>query len=222
METEEQVYQELSPREAYIRAKIEHWLDRAQECLQMSRYHATLRALEPVFRLDPANGQADELRRNAQGQLSLVLHRSNGDSREDPLYPTSRRSPLVMMVDQDERLLTSLTATFRRFSLRTIAADSYSEALDTLAVVRPDLVISEVNFETGPMGFDLFLWLKTNGHHNSTAFMFLAARLDRETLIAGKRFGVDDFLLKPADPEVIATMAVSCLSRTRKVPMPAA
>ena len=89
--------------------------------------------------------------------------------------------------------------------------------METLPLVRPDLLISEVNFATGSKGFDLFLWLKTSGQHKETAFIFLAARLDRETLIAGKRFGVDDFLLKPVDAEVVATMAISCLAKTKSV-----
>jgi CheY-like chemotaxis protein len=220
VETEET--QDLSPREAYLKAKIEHWLDRARECFQMSRYQASLRALEPIFRLDPTNKDADELRKNAEEHLKIALHRPNGDFREGIGLLGNRRPELIMIVDQDERLLMSLTATFRRFGFRTIAADSYDEAMETLSVARPDLVISEVNFESGPKGFDLFLWLKTNGQHNNASFIFLAARLDREALIAGKRFGVDEFLLKPVDAEVVATMAMSCLSRNKRVPVTAA
>lgn len=220
METDET--QSLTPREAYLKAKIEHWLDRARECFQMSRYQATLRALEPVFRLEPGNKEADELKKSAEEHLKMALRRPNGEAADGFGLHTNRRSELVLLVDQDEQLLISLTATFRRFGFRTIAADSYEEAMETLSMVRPDLVISEVNFASGPRGFDLFLWLKTNGQHSNTAFIFLAARLDREALIAGKRFGVDDFLLKPVDAEVVATMAVSCLSRNKKVPVSAA
>jgi CheY-like chemotaxis protein len=220
VETEEP--QGLTPREAYLRAKVEHWLERAQECFQMSRYQAALRALEPIFRLDPSNMEAQELRRTAEEYLKTALRRQNGELLEGNGQHSNRHSELVMIVDQDETLLTTLTATLRRFGFRTIAADSYEEAMETLSIARPDLVISEVNFASGPKGFDLFLWLKTNGQHNNAAFMFLAARLDREALIAGKRFGVDDFLLKPVDAEVVATMATSCLSRNRKVGVPVA
>ncbi len=222
METEEKEHQDLSLREAYLKAKLEHWLDRAQECMQMSRYHAALQALQPVFRIDPSNKEGEEVRKVAQALLKSALGRPNGEAREGMSHHRPRRSELIMIVDQDELLLTALTATFQRFGYRTIAADSYEEAMETLSIARPDLVISEVNFAAGPRGFDLFLWLKTNGQHNNAAFIFLAARLDREALIAGKRFGVDEFLLKPVDAEVVATMAMSCLSRNRKMPVPAA
>jgi CheY-like chemotaxis protein len=217
VETEEQEVPDLSPREAYLKAKVEHWIDRARECLQMSRYQASLQALEPVFRLDPMNKEGGEIRREAQEMLRSVLQKPNGNGKDGVGAHASRRPELIMVVDQDEMLLTALTATFRRFGFRTIAADSYEEAMETLATAHPDLVISEVNFASGPRGFDLFLWLKTNGQHNNAAFIFLAARLDREALIAGKRFGVDDFLLKPVDAEVVATMAMSCLSQNRRV-----
>ena len=215
METDET--QDLSPKEAYLKAKVEHWLDRAQECFQMSRYQAALRALEPIFRLDPLNREADDLRRTAEESFKNTLQRPNDDALNGNGSHFSRRPELIMIVDQDERLLMALTATFRRYGFRTIAADSYEEAMETLSIARPDLVISEVNFASGPKGFDLFLWLKTNGQHNNAAFIFLAARLDKEALIAGKRFGVDDFLLKPVDAEVIATMAAGCIARNKKI-----
>jgi CheY-like chemotaxis protein len=217
VETEEKEDLDLSPRETYFKAKLEHWLERARECLQMSRYRAALQALEPVLRLDPKNKEGEEIRKNALELQRSALNRQNGDAKESMGLQPIRRPELIMVVDQDERLLVALTTTFHRFGFRTIAADSYEEAMETLATARPDLVISEVNFAAGPRGFDLFLWLKTNGQHNNAAFMFLAARLDREALIAGKRFGVDDFLLKPVDPEVVATMAMSCLSHNKKV-----
>lgn len=216
VETEEQETAGLTPREAYLKAKVEHWIDRARECVQMSRYQAAVQTLEPLFRVDPTNKEGEEIRKEAQEMLRSVLQRANGNGKDGYGAHSTKRPELIMVVDQDEMLLTSLTATFRRFGYRTIAADSYEEAMETLAVARPDLVISEVNFATGPRGFDLFLWLKTNGQHNNAAFIFLAARLDREALIAGKRFGVDEFLLKPVDAEVVATMAMSCLSRNKK------
>jgi DNA-binding response OmpR family regulator len=63
--------------------------------------------------------------------------------------------------------------------------------------------------------------VKTNLADRDIPFVFLAARIDRETLIAGKRFGVDDFLQKPVDAEVILASIVNCLSRRRALPQSA-
>jgi DNA-binding response OmpR family regulator len=96
-----------------------------------------------------------------------------------------------------------------------IGAGSYEEAVEALGTVQPDIILSEVNFAQGSRGFDLYLWLRTNSAFMDTPFMFLAARVDRDTLIAGKRFGVDDFILKPVDREVVTASIVNCLSRRR-------
>lgn len=124
-----------------------------------------------------------------------------------------------MIVDQDERLLVSLTGTLRRYGFMAIAASSYDEAVESYAMVKPEVVISEVNFETGPRGFDLYLWLKTNSGNEDLPFLFLATRIDRDTLIAGKRFGVDDLILKPVDDDVVIASVINSLSRRKIMPV---
>jgi DNA-binding response OmpR family regulator len=73
-----------------------------------------------------------------------------------------------------------------------------------------------VNFEGGPAGFDLFLWVKTNSVTAGTSFMYLATKIDRDTLVAGKRLGVDDFILKPLDEDILIASIMQCLRRQRR------
>jgi DNA-binding response OmpR family regulator len=121
------------------------------------------------------------------------------------------RRKLVMIVDQDERILTSLTESLRGYDLEAAGASSYKEAVATITKITPDLVISEVNFADGPAGFDLFLWIRTNSSTQGIPFLFHATRIDRDTLIAGKRLGVDDFILKPFDGDVVIASIHNCL-----------
>jgi PleD family two-component response regulator len=210
----------LTPKELFRRAKIEHYLERAEEFILMARYHPALRVVESVFVLDPENAAAKALVRRVEESLEALRHRTNGASNPsngNGYQPAKgRRHELVMIVDQDERILISLAESVRRYGLRAVGAANYDEALELLATITPDLVVSEVNFETGPRGFDLYLWLKNNTATCDTPFLFLAARIDRDTLIAGKRFGVDDFILKPVDNDVITASILNCLAR-RKV-----
>jgi PleD family two-component response regulator len=81
-------------------------------------------------------------------------------------------------------------------------------------------VVSEVNFEAGPRGFDLFLWMRSTPSFKDIPFLFHATRIDRDILIAGKRFGVDDFIVKPADGEVIAAAVAQTLLRRKVVVVP--
>jgi hypothetical protein len=49
----------MTPREIYVQAKTEHYLERAEECCAMGRYPAARRAIEQVFALkDPDDAPA--------------------------------------------------------------------------------------------------------------------------------------------------------------------
>jgi PleD family two-component response regulator len=221
--TEDDELQGLTPAEAFRRAKVEHFLQHARDYIEMGRFLAATKALETVFSLDRGNKDGEEIRASLDESMSRMFNRSkNGNASpkgEDAQPGRVRRVELVMVVDQDERLLASLTSTLRRYGFMAIGASSYDEAVETYSKAKPDVVISEVNFETGPRGFDLYLWLKTNAPQLNHPFLFLATRIDRETLIAGKRFGVDDLIMKPVDDDVVIASVINCLSRRKAQPV---
>jgi PleD family two-component response regulator len=214
---EDDELQGLSPAEAFRRAKVEHFLQHVRDYADMGRYLAGLKTLDTVFGLDESNAEGKLLKGTIDELVAHILRRATNGKREnaDGTHARHHRSDLVMIVDQDERLLTSLTATLRTYGFMATGASSYDEALETFAMFRPEVVISEVNFETGPKGFDLYLWLKTNSGNQDVPFLFLATRIDRETLIAGKRFGVDDLILKPVDDDVVIASVINCISRKK-------
>ena len=181
----------------------------------MARYNSARKIVEIVFAIDPENEEGKNLLSLVEENLFRINHRNNGASAHG--NGERRRTDLVLIVDQDERLLMSLTESLRRYGYAAIGAANYEEAIEVLGEVTPDVVISEVNFENGPRGFDLYLWVKTNAASTETPFLFLAARLDRDVLIAGKRFGVDDFILKPADNEVVTASIANCLARRKNL-----
>ncbi|MGB6032454.1 MAG: response regulator [Bacteroidota bacterium] len=209
----------LTAKDAYRRAKAEHYLQRAEEYVQMARYGIARKTMETVVSLDPANEACKALRRTIEEHIEQIRRRANGMSDAGLGNGNGSRrhsrSELVLIVDQDERLLISLHESLRRGGFQTIGAGNFEEAVEVLSNVVPDIVISEVNFENGPRGFDLYSWVKTNGRMARIPFVFLAAKFDRDVLIAGKRFGVDDFILKPVDNEVVTASVQNCLSRRK-------
>jgi PleD family two-component response regulator len=212
----------LSPRESLRRAKVDLYLERATDYRDMGRYAIAQRTVETVFALDPENQEALRLRESIKNELERLTHRTNGHDRDPGENGTRRprRGELVCVVDQDERLLLSLNQSLRRVGFDTVCAGTYEEAIDLLEQFTPDIILSEVNFESGPRGFDLYLWVKTTQRLHDVAFLFLAMHLDREVLIAGKRFGVDDFILKPVDDDVVIASVLNCLARRRSPASP--
>ncbi len=206
----------IAPHEnTFRRAKLEHYLQHAEELFLMSRYSAALSTLNTVFAIEPDYKPAIALQEEINkslGELSFsAYHPTNGHQ-----YKPARRGELILVVDQDERVLTLLTESLRRYGFGALGASNFDEAIEGLGKFKPAMIISEVNFEDGPVGFDLFLWIRTNTELSTIPFLYLATRVTREMLIAGKRMGVNEFILKPLDEEVVMASIINCLPSRRK------
>lgn len=201
----------MTPRETYHQAKIEHYARNASALVRMGRYPLARKTVEAILALDPCNSDGLALRSHIELTVAELSYRRHG---------RTKRNELILCVDQDERVLTGLGATLRRHGYRCVGAASYDEATEVLTGLVPDIVVSEVNFEAGPRGFDLFLWMRSSASFKEIPFLFHATRLDRDILIAGKRFGVDDFIVKPADGDVVAAAVAQTLLRRKSVVTP--
>ncbi len=195
----------------YQQAKIEHYLERAEECVRMARFSAAGKFIGKVLAIDPGNEVAVRLSTALQARIANVTRSSNGHNGNG--NGTGAHGELILLVDQDERVLERLHVSLSRKGYRVVGADGYTEALDVLSTIHPDMIISEVNFESGPAGFDLYLLVSSNVRMADIPFLFLATTIDRDILIAGKRLGVDDFILKPVDEEVVVASIQHCLQR---------
>lgn len=201
----------------YHKAKIEHYLERAEDLFRMARYKQAQKMLGSVFALDPEDRAGHALQKaissalsNLHSVSSHISHHNNGHTKQ------FRRGEVVLVVDQDERVLTSLAGTLHKYGFGAVGAGGLEEAIDALSTFKPGLIISEVNFENGSIGYDLYLWIRHNEELSSTPFLYLATRVTREMLIAGRRMGVDEFIVKPLDEEVVMASILHCLSRRKK------
>ena len=99
----------------------------------------------------------------------------------------------------------------------TIEAGDGEAGLDAIVQQRPDLVLCDISMP------------KMNGHvlleelrskHPDLAdlpFIFLSALADREHVLAGKRLGVDDYLTKPIDFELLSATIDARLSQVTRM-----
>ena len=109
----------------------------------------------------------------------------------------------ILVVDEDEANLLHLARILRSNFYAVIAAGTYEEALGTIKVISPDIILSEVKFYNGMLGFDLYEHVRSRQALKATPFLFMAASLDRTTHLISKRFGVDEFFVKPVDTELL-------------------
>ncbi len=200
---------------SFQRAKLDHYFEHTEDLYRMSRFQAALQKLKTVFSVEPDYQPGRALQHQIEqslGALSFSEYRpTNGHQ-----FKTAKRRELILVVDQDERVLRLLTESMRKYGFAALGAANFDEAIEALGKFKPALIISEVNFENGPVGFDLYFWIRNNSELSTIPFLYLATRVTREMLIAGKRMGVDEFILKPLDEEVVMASVLNSLSRRRK------
>jgi len=212
MDVEISMLPSVNSRDLYVRAKIEHYHDLAEECRSAGRYHAALRLVDSILVLEPDNRGALNLQNSVNSCLKLISCDPGSNGHE--LRPTNghSRSEIIMVADQDARVLANLIDTFERSGFPAVGAGSYDEALEVLMVSAPHVIISEVNFETGPRGYDLFEQVRTTKRQDALFFL-LTTRHDRDAELVGRRLGVDDFFVKPVDAQSIVATINRLLSR---------
>lgn len=133
----------------------------------------------------------------------------------------------VLIVEGDETLLLEMTFRLRSNFYAVIAAGTFDEALACLKTVTPDVVISETTLTGGQSGFDLYELIRGNPSTRTIPFIFITGSLDRTALLIGKRMGVDEFLTKPIDYDLLLAIlagrlgpkpSASSQQRRRQVP----
>src|SRR5271166_5991877 len=93
----------------------------------------------------------------------------------------------------------------------TVAHDG-RDGLAAILRVMPDLVLSDISMPT-MSGFDLLERLVALAPRFSRMpFVFLTALTDRDNELKGRQLGADDYVTKPIDFEVLATIIAARLN----------
>jgi CheY-like chemotaxis protein len=112
----------------------------------------------------------------------------------------------ILVVDEDERTLLSITSALRSNHFAVIGANNIEEALSCLKIATPNVIISESHFQSGEAGFELYNFIRGNSFLRTIPFVFITGSLDRTTMLIGKRLGVDEFVSKPIDYELLVAI----------------
>ena len=119
----------------------------------------------------------------------------------------------VFVVDEDENSLLEIANHLRVHSFAVVAAANVEEVTATLKSITPDLVLSEISIGSGLGSFDLYELIRSNPSTRSTPFFFMSTLFDRATLLSGKRLGVDEFITKPIDFDLLFATIDGLLAR---------
>lgn len=121
---------------------------------------------------------------------------------------------MVMAVDDDMQVLTSLQRLLIPWGLHVSILDNPLLFLDTLAATHPDLLILDVEMP-GVSGIDLCHLVRNDPQWSGLPVLFLTAHTDAETMHRVFAVGADDYVCKPIVGPELVTRIFNRLERSR-------
>lgn len=124
----------------------------------------------------------------------------------------------VMLLDDDNSFLRIIKDVLSESGFNCITANSGEEGLKVLDSISPDIVICDIDFVKPQMnGFTFYERFRAIDRFIDVPFIFMSG-LDQDIVVkAGKQMGVDDYLTKPFDAEMLIATIEGKLKRSREL-----
>lgn len=118
----------------------------------------------------------------------------------------------ILVVDDDPEILSFSHAILGEAGHDVFRAENAMEAMDLLNSTFFDLILSDANM---PMysGFDLIQTLRSNKRHERIAIAMLTALREKKDIEKAIKLGVDDYIVKPLEAEVLITKVDDLLKK---------
>jgi CheY-like chemotaxis protein len=122
----------------------------------------------------------------------------------------------ILLVDDDLLLLQTVDNLLTDAGFQVIPTENVSEALKTLTTTSVDLILSDIKFGESELdGFQFFIAVQAQPHLRKTPFVFMSSLRDGVIIRSGIQLGVDDYLTKPMDPDLLIAVIEGKLKRYR-------
>lgn len=124
----------------------------------------------------------------------------------------------VLVVEDDTNLLDGVRNILELDDYMVLTAENGMEALGVLRneAYPPDLIVSDIMMPHMD-GITLLERVRQEERWAGIPFIFLTARGEREDMQRGRKLGVDDYVVKPYDPEDLLITVETRLERHRKL-----
>ncbi|MGA7159857.1 MAG: response regulator [Bacteroidota bacterium] len=126
--------------------------------------------------------------------------------------PTSRGS--ILIVDDEKTILLTYSVILRRHGYTVLTAESIEDALAILEKQTPDMILSDVMFPSPTEGgFEFYNQVRNNRRFDRVPFLLMSGISDEYVVRAGMRLGIDGYLPKPFDNELLLATIEGKLKR---------
>jgi putative two-component system response regulator len=122
----------------------------------------------------------------------------------------------ILLVEDSDVLREGLRSLLEQENYAVMTGGNGIEALDQMKQKTPDLILADIIMPEMD-GYALFEAVRSKPEWISIPFIFLTARRERRHILAGKRLGAEDYLLKPISPDALLTAISSRLGRSQQL-----
>ncbi len=134
------------------------------------------------------------------------------------LIKSLKSKGVILSLDDDKNFLLLVERLLEKNGYHTLNTTSGEEALTLLEHFSPDLVLCDIAFGHQNMnGFMFYERFRSIERFASTPFIFISALNQKELFRSGKKLGVDDYLTKPIDNELLLAAVEGRLRRVREM-----
>jgi CheY-like chemotaxis protein len=117
---------------------------------------------------------------------------------------TPQAKAAIMLVDDEKTFLLSLAANLKKHGYDVLTNETAEEALEMLRQTVPSLILSDLLLGEGRLnGIEFYQKVRENRRLNNVPFLLMSGISDEYVVRAGVRMGVDDFIQKPFNLELL-------------------
>lgn len=167
-------------------------------------------------RIDPLNTKhLDELKQIYQINSEEA---SKLESYILSLFLKKSTKGIILVADDDELLLKTVENELISRNYKVYTAPSVPDALQILQNNSVDLIISDIKFQNSQMdGFSFFSLIQKHPLLNRIPFILMSVLGDGGIIRSGLQLGVDDYLTKPLDMDLLFSVVEGKIKRYRSL-----
>ncbi len=125
---------------------------------------------------------------------------------------------VILSLDDDRNFLLLMERLLEKNGYHSLNTTSGEEALKLLEHFSPDLVLCDIAFGQKNMnGFMFYERFRSHERFASVPFIFISALHQKELIRTGKKIGVDDYLTKPVENDVLLATIEGRIRRAREM-----
>ena len=117
----------------------------------------------------------------------------------------------LLFVDDEPGIRNTLPLILRRYGFTVIVAATVTEALSEISKHRIDLLLCDLNLEREHDGFEVVRAMRDV--NSDAVVIILTAYPDVDSAIQGIREQIDDYVVKPSNPDALVTILANNLAK---------